>query len=55
MAIEVKTPPLTKNRNNAHLQCIAQSKRSALISNAMDTYVINVEGNYFIPIEWIFY
>lgn len=44
MIIEVKTPPLTKNRNNAQLQCIAQSKRSNLIPDATNTYVINVEG-----------
>lgn len=46
MAIEVKTPPLTKSRNNAYFQCIARSKRADLISNGIDTYVINVEGNF---------
>lgn len=46
MAIEVKTLALTKNRNNAYFQCTARSKRTDLISNSVDTYVINVEGSF---------
>jgi hypothetical protein len=46
MAIEVKTPPLTKIRNNGYFQCIARSKRSDVIPNANDTYVINVGGKF---------
>lgn len=46
MAIEVKTPALTKNRNQAYFQCTAKSKRTDLIPNGIDTYVIYVEGKF---------
>jgi hypothetical protein len=44
MAIEVRTPPLTKSRNNGYFQCIARSKQSDVIPDANDTYIINVES-----------
>ncbi len=43
-AIEVKTQPLEKNGTNGFLQCIARSKRSDVIQNMSNTYIINVDG-----------
>lgn len=45
--IEIKTPPLRKIGKNGYIQCIALSKRPDLIANMNDTYLINVDSNYF--------
>ena len=42
--IEIKTPPLRKIGKIGFLQCTAFSKRSDVIANMNDTYVINVDG-----------
>lgn len=45
-AIEVRTPPLRMIGNNGFFQCVGLSKRSDIIPNINDTYVINVEGKF---------
>jgi len=46
VAIEVKTPPLRMIGTNGYFQCIGLSKRSDLIPNINDTYIINVDGKF---------
>ncbi|CAF0895692.1 unnamed protein product [Adineta ricciae] len=48
--IEVRTPPLRRMGKNGYLQCIALSKRTDIIPNMNDTYIIDVDDP--IPLQF---